>query len=436
MKKLDQNNKAFDQGRRQVIRISAGAALALGAGSAGFSSIALAQSGRTIKIGYVTPKTGPLAGFGEVDKFVLSGITAFLKAGITIAGKTYPVEVIVKDSQSNPNRAAEVAAELILKNKIDLMIVGSTPENANPVSDQCELNGVPCISTTTPWQPWFFTRGGKPGKGFDWTYHFFWGLEDIIAVFTNMWKDVPTNKVVGLLFANDGDGNAWGDPVLGLPPVLQKKGYTIVDPGRYQNGQTDFSAQISAFKKAGVEIIAGVPTPPDFKNFWTQSRQQGFRPKIVSVGKALAFPASVDALGDTADGLTQELWWSPYRPYKSSLTGQSAQQFAEAYEADSKKQWTQPLGYAHALFEVAIDVLKRSKNVDDKATIRDAIASTNLKTIIGSVSWANGPVKNVAKTPLIGGQWIKGKKHRYELIAVSNETAPDIPVQAKIRPLP
>ena len=45
-----------------------------------------------------------------------------------------------------------------------------------------------------PWQPWFFGRNGDPQKGFDWTYHFFWGLEDVIAVFTNMWSQVETNK--------------------------------------------------------------------------------------------------------------------------------------------------------------------------------------------------------------------------------------------------
>ena len=34
-------------------------------------------------------------------------------------------------------------------------------------------------------------------------------LEDIIAVFTNMWGKLETDKVVGGLFPNDGDGNAW-----------------------------------------------------------------------------------------------------------------------------------------------------------------------------------------------------------------------------------
>ena len=142
----------------------------------------------------------------------MDGVREAIKAGITIGGKNYPVEILVKDSQSNPNRAAEVAADLILKEKIDLMLVASTPETTNPVSDQCELNEVPCVSTIAPWQPWFFGRGGDPAKGFNWTYHFFWGLEDVIAVFTNLWKSVPTDKVVGGLFPNDGDGNAWGDP--------------------------------------------------------------------------------------------------------------------------------------------------------------------------------------------------------------------------------
>src|SRR6185295_15949078 len=52
--------------------------------------------------------------------------------------------------------------------------------------------------------------------------------------FTNMWGQVQTNKSVGGLFPNDGDGNAWGDQKLGLPPVLSKQGFKLTDPGRFQ----------------------------------------------------------------------------------------------------------------------------------------------------------------------------------------------------------
>ena len=417
--------------RRKVIQATAAAGAALSLGTLG--RLAWAQSGRKIRIGYVSPQTGPLAAFGETDKFVVDGVREVLKSGISIGGKNYAVEILVKDSQSNPNRAAEVAADLILKDKVDLMLVASTPETTNPVSDQCELNEVPCISTIAPWQPWFFGRGGDPAKGFNWTYHFFWGLEDVIAVFTNMWKSVSTDKVVGGLFPNDGDGNAWGDPKVGFPGPLKQDGFTLVDPGRYQNLTADFSAQISAFKQAKVEIVTGVVIPPDFKTFWTQSAQQGFKPKVASIGKALLFPASVEALGDLGDGLSTEVWWSPSHPFKSSLTGATSAAFASAYESATKKQWTQPLGFVHALFEVGVDVLKRSKSVDDKASIRDAIASTNLQSIVGPIAWGKGPVKNVAKTPLVGGQWVKGKKYKYDLVIVNNQTAPNIPTGGKLK---
>ena len=388
----------------------------------------------------MSPQTGPLAGFGEADKFVFGGVTAALKDGIRVGDALHPIQIIYKDSQSDPNRAASVAGELITGEKIDLMMVESTPETTNPVADQCEANGVPCLSTVAPWQPFFFGRQADPAtpKEFAWTYHFFWGLEDIIAVFLDMWSQVTTNKKVGGLWPNDGDGNAWSDPKTGFPPALTAAGYTITDPGRYGNGTPtdDFSAQIGAFKTAGVEILTGVPIPPDFTTFWTQAAQQGFKPKVASIGKALLFPSSVEALGDLGDGMSTEVWWSPSHPFKSSLTGDSAKSLADSYTTATTKQWTQPIGFVHALFEVATDAFKRTKDVEDKAAIRDAIAATNLATIVGPIAWTGKPFKNIAKTPLVGGQWGKGKTFKYDLTIVSNKDHPDIPSTGTMRPIP
>jgi branched-chain amino acid transport system substrate-binding protein len=392
---------------------------------------AIAQNA-AIKLGYVSPQTGPLAAFGEADKFVIDSFLATTKK----LGLTY--EVVVKDSQSNPNRAAEVAKELIVDDQVNLMLVSSTPETTNPVSTTCEGEQMPCISTVAPWQPWFIGQQGNPGdpsswKPFDYAYHFFWGLEDIIAVFTGMWGQIDTNKKVGGLFPNDGDGNAWGDKELGFPKPLSQMGFTLVDPGRFQNGTQDFSAQIAAFKKDGVEIVTGVVIPPDAKTFLTQARQQGFRPKIITLGKALLFPGAIDALGDLGDGLSTEVWWSPSHPFTSSLTKQSAKALAEAYEAGAKKQWTQPIGFAHALFEVASDALSRSKSVK-ASDVRDAVAATSLATVVGPVKWGGqGPFKNVSKTPLVLGQWGKGTKYKVELTIVNNEAAKSIPAGGTLR---
>ena len=83
------------------------AATGLLAGAAGLPLPALAQ-GSAIKLGYVSPQTGPLAAFAEADNYIIEG---FMKAA---ADAGMNVEVVVKDSQSNPNRAAEVAKELIV----------------------------------------------------------------------------------------------------------------------------------------------------------------------------------------------------------------------------------------------------------------------------------------------------------------------------------
>lgn len=400
------------------------------------SAVPYAFAADTIKIGYVSPQTGPLAPFGEADKWVIDQMKAAFKDGIPIGGKKYAVQIVLKDSQSNPNRAGEVANDLILKDKVALVLTAGTPETANPVSDACELNELPCISSVVPWQPWFFGRKGDPAKGFNWTYHLFWGLEDVIANFTNGWKTIPTNKKVGGLFPNDGDGNAWGDKELGFPKPLSQMGFTLLDPGRFQNGTQDFSAQIAAFKNGGVEIVTGVVIPPDAKTFLTQARQQGFRPKIITLGKALLFPGAIEALGDLGDGLSTEVWWSPSHPFTSSLTKQSAKALSEAYETGTKKQWTQPIGFAHALFEVAANSLSRAKSTK-AADVRDAVAATSLDTVVGPVKWGGqGPFKNVSKTPLVLGQWGKGQKFKYELTIVSNEAAPNIPTGGALRPMP
>src|ERR1700726_3389271 len=147
--------------RRRVVGVGLGALAAPGVLRL---SPANAQS-RVIKIGHVSPKTGPLAGFGEADAFILEQVRGILSPGLQSAGRTYPVQIITKDSQSSGSRAAEVAAELILGDKVDLIVASATPDTTNPVADQAEVNEVPCITTN------FFGRNGDPKKGFAWTYH-------------------------------------------------------------------------------------------------------------------------------------------------------------------------------------------------------------------------------------------------------------------------
>ena len=385
-------------------------------------------AGRPIKLGLVSPRTGPLAPFAAEDDFVIAQLKDAFDKGVTIGGQTYPVTVVVRDSQSSPKRAAEVAASLIDSDNVDLLLAAGTADTTNPTADQAEANGVPCITTDAPWEAYFFGRRGDPKKPFEWTYHFFWGLKQISDVYTGIWGLQPTNKVIGSLWSNDPDGSAIRKGV--SEAVTARGGFKHVDTGLFTPGTDDFTSQISTFKAAGAEIVTGLFIPPDFSTFWSQCAQQGFKPKIATVAKALLFPSTVEALGERGAGLTNELWWSPYHPFKSGLTGASSADLCAAYTKATGAHWIPPLGFKHALFEVAIDVLGRSKALEPGA-IRDAIRSTSYQSIAGKVDWSTGPVANVSETPLVGGQWVKTASGFDETV-IYDQSAPEIPLNGKL----
>src|SRR6266536_900475 len=263
-------------GRRGFLRAAGG--LGAAAGLAALPSGCTSRGGgasasRAVRVGAVSSQSGSLAGFGESDAFVFQQVRRALKDGLAIGRSSYPVEIRVRDSASDPARAGEVARDLI-DSGIDMMVVAGAPETVNPVADACEQAGVPCLSSSAPWQPGYFGRQRDPAhpQPFQWTYHFFWGLEDIIRVFGGLWQQIPNDQTIAGLFALNADGDAWADPERGLPGAFQPRGY-------------------------------------QFAPFWNQASRRGYRPVVATVGKALLFPAIVEVLTPTAGGLETEVCW-------------------------------------------------------------------------------------------------------------------------------
>jgi branched-chain amino acid transport system substrate-binding protein len=232
-----------------------------------------ADGANTIRVGFISPRTGALASFGEADGYVLDLARKSLKDGLTVGGKKYAVEILDRDTQSDPARASQLAKTLINSDKVDLILVTSAPETVNPVADACEGAGVPCLSTVTPWEAWYFGRGAKPGEPspFKWTFHFSFGVGEFVKSYTSQWGQLPNNKKVAALYPNDADGNAIR---ASLVPALQKAGFTVVDAGPYETGTTDFSAQIAKFKAEKCDIFNTFPIPPDFAKLRSRASQR------------------------------------------------------------------------------------------------------------------------------------------------------------------
>ncbi|WP_412065365.1 ABC transporter substrate-binding protein [Rhizobium sp. SYY.PMSO] len=404
-------------------------ALALG-GRAAFAA------GETLKVGFISPRTGPLGGFGETDGYVLELARKALADGLQAGGKTWKVEILDRDTQSDPSRAGQLAKDLINNEAIDLMLVVSTPETINPVADACEAAGVPCLSTVMPWEAWYFGRGAKPGapSPFKWTYHFGFGVGEFLKTYISQWNLIETNKKVGVMYPNDADGNAIR---ANLAPALAKAGFTIVDPGAYETGTTDFSSQIALFRQEGVEIFNSFPIPPDFAAFWRQAAQQGLiqQIKICQVAKTGLFPSDIEALGDLGMNIASAAYWHKAFPYKSSLTGISGPELADGYEAASGKQWTQQLGASLSLLDAGFDVLKAASDVKSKEAVAKAMSTLKTTTIAGKVDFTAGPVANVSPGPIIGTQWVKapaGSKFALDYVVTEHATDPNVPVGAKL----
>jgi branched-chain amino acid transport system substrate-binding protein len=118
------------------------------------------------------------------------------------------------------------------------------------------------------------------------------------------------------------------------------------------------------------------------------------------------------------------------------MNGMSAAELAQAFTEQTGRQWTQPIGFTHALFEVALDVLSRSADPKDLDANTDAIAATNLETIVGQVAFGRDNVPgfasaNVSTTKLVGGQW-RLADEGYDLVIVDNQTAPEIEVAGEM----
>ena len=413
---------------------AAGAALAVG----GRPTYAAAADA-TLKVGFISPRTGALAGFGEGDGYVLDAARKALAKGLTVGGKTYAVTIVDQDTQSDPARAGQIAKDLINNQGIDMMLTTSTPETVNPVADACEAAGVPCLSTIVPWEAFYFGRGAKPGQPspFKWTYHFSFGTQTFADTYLSMWGngDVPNNKKIGVLYPNDADGNAIR---AALAPLLQKGGYTIVDPGAYEDGTTDYSAQIALFKKEKCEIFNSFPIPPDFAAFWRQAAQQGYtkQVKIAQIAKTGLFPSDIEAVGNLGNNIATAAYWHKTFPYKSSLTGLSGTDLADGYEAATGKQWQQQLGASMALLDGGFAALAAASNPNDKATLAKALSTLNTTTMVGKVDFTTGPVPNVSVAPIIGAQWVKapdGGKFKFDLVICDNAPDKNVPIAAKLK---
>ena len=188
-------------------------------------------------------------------------------------------------------------------------------------------------------------------------------------------------------------GSAWES-------LAKQNGYQIVASGEYAPGAKDFSELILKAKSAGAEAVFALPSPPDGMTIVKQMKELDFNPKAVVFIRAADPPVWSQNLGKDGDYFLLSPGWHFAARYPK---------VAEVNEAHQKRlnRPADPLvGPAYACVQILAEAITRAGSLD-REKIRDAIAATNMTTVVGPVRFrpdGTGEVK------VFFQQWLKGKQ--------------------------
>lgn len=345
-----------------------------------------AEMGREVKVGVIIPKTGYLALFGVSDDWSLGIVNKYLGDSFVLGdGQEHKVTWLLRDTQSDSNRAAQVTSDLYLNDKVDIACVAGGPDTVNPSADMAESSGLPLLMVNNIWEAFIFGRGGAIDTEYKWVWGQFLGVDQCVQAGLQVTEKIPSNKVVSVFESNTADGQAWLVPNTGIVDVFTAAGYECVYPGPYNPGTEDYTSLISAYKSAGCECHMGSNPGTDFPNFWKQCYQQGYHPKVAIEIVSVSTYDDMKALGDPVVGLNLGYTWHPEWPFTDEhITGMTNAELAADYEATNNTMWSNMIT-PYSRFQWTVDVLRRTKDIDDKESILEAIKTT--KTTL-----TNGPV--------------------------------------------
>lgn len=385
----------------------------------------------SITVGRIVPLTGPLLDMGRETPWLdRNKVDPINKAGgLSVGGKKCKIVYKIYDSKGTMGGSGEAATRAILKDKVDVVFAQGTPDTTNAPADLCERYKVPCITSNTPVEAWLFGPDGKP-KVYKYSYHFFFGVPDLVTNHIGMIKALPGgfNGQIGFLYPNDPDGVVFAKL---FGPAFTKQGWKSTDPGRFKQGLPDFSAIINKFKRNRVQVVTGVLAPPDLQNYLQQAAQAGFKPRMYIIDKATGYPEAMKALGKFGIDILSVNFWSPAFPGKSKFGGYTGQGLVDLYEKQNKgKYYSPPLAYTDASYDVLFDALQRAGSTD-RAKLLAALATSDLMTVVGRVKFNK---QHFSVQPLGGAQWrVDGGTKRWVKDNVYNAVYPSVKKTATMR---
>lgn len=358
----------------------------------GFSFDAIAQN---VKVGAVVPLTGRYAALGAQVKtgYEIAVQQHNAAGGVSVAGKKLQIELALLDDESDPTKTV-ARLETLASQGVVAYLGGAGSDLHAAASSIADKNKIPYLGIA-------FAFNGIHKQGLRYLFSPFPKSPDLtkesFVLLDAMIAAAQRPRKVALFL----ERTDWGKEMGGLwESAAKQHGYQIVASGEYAPGAKDFSDLILKAKSAGAEAVLALPSPPDGMTIVKQMKELDFNAKVNLFIRAADPPVWSQNLGKDGDYVLLSPGWHFAARFPK---------VAELNEAHQKllNRPADPLvGPSYACVQILADAVARA-GVLDRDKVRDAVAATNMTTVVGPVRFRSD---GTGEVKVFFQQWLKGKQ--------------------------
>src|SRR6266446_497286 len=347
-----------------------------------------------VKVGAVVPLTGRYGAGGAQVRTGYEIAVEHVNAagGISIGGKKQPLELTVLDDESDATKTV-ARLETLASQGVAGYLGGLGSDLHAAAASVAEKNKIPYLGIA-------FALHRIHQQGFKYLFSPFWKSPDIGRHTQGLLGLIPAGerpKTVAI-FQEKTD---WGQEMAAAWTEAGKAaGYQVVVHGEYAPGAKDFSDLILKAKAANADAVFAIPTPPDGMTMVKQMKELGYTPKLNVMIRASDSPPWTKNLGKDGDWTVLAAGWH------NAMKAPGVKELNEAHEKKFGRPSDPIVGPAYACVQIVAAAISKSGSTDH-AKVRDAVAATDMTTVIGPVKFRPDGTGIV---PAAFAQWQNGKQ--------------------------
>jgi len=354
----------------------------------GGAAISAAKADDVIRFGAPLPLTGPLApeGIKQQEGYDLWAEQANKAGGISVGGKTYKVEIVYADYQSNTPRAVQTTEQMITQNNVNFLFGAFGSGAAKAASTVSEKYKVPTIAAAA-------SSSQVYDQGYKYLFGTFTPNDTLTTPLTQIIKTkAPDVKKVAILARNDLFPLAIAQE---MEKSAKANGMEVGYFEKYAIGTLDHSAALLQIKSLSPQWIFITGYINDLLLIRKQMVDQEIKAPVVTMIAGPAYRDFIEQAGQTAENITSASWWHPAEEYDGKdvfgKTSNFVKLFREKYKADPDYGQASAAACG-ALFQLAIE---RAGSLD-RDKVRDELAKMDVVTFWGPVKFvANGQINSL-----------------------------------------